>query len=878
MSELTKNEIDEFFGVMTNNIDYKGKLNEEQYKAVTTTEGPELIIAGAGSGKTTVLTYRLAYLIEKGVSPERILLLTFTNKAANEMITRALSMLGANCKINGGTFHSFCASILRQYNKEAGLSPEFLIKDTGEAADIINYVKELEGMNKEKDFPNGSQLVSMFSTSLNKAIPLRNVIKSYCHGKYESYTEEILQIQEAYSEYKKERSILDFDDLLVETNQMLQNNDDVRRKISNCYEYIMVDEYQDSNILQFELLSLLRSFENKNICVVGDDQQCVTEGTQILTDRGYVNVEDIVAGESLIAVACGDAQVKYAPPKEIIRRHYKGWVYEVTTKYGRKVCVTEKHTMFADDKNNDYSTDNLNFFLLGGPTGEDGRHLHKVEVTNKNLQGRLEQIDSENICDVLDEIDRILLEEKYPGIKYMQYASVTKGRPFKYMQAESLHPGMVTAAYREDNGTITSDTIVSVEKSIYDGYVYDINVDYYMNFIAGGICLHNCIYGFRGANHKNILNFPREFTPCKTVILFRNYRSNQEILDFTNMVAMEAKGRFDKELLGTHFSGHKPEIIYVEDELMEARAVLYDIVKRHSQGTPLNEMAVLMRNSRDSNLLETMIAQYSGRFPIPYKKFGGTKFLEKSHIRDILAFLKVLVNEKDEIQWFRIFQLYINIGPVYGRRLVDGINASGIESLNDKKHQGKKYGECLPDIYAWYKELQGLELSEQVDRIINVHYYNARKKSIDNKKSRSSVINQDRVQLNEDIEEAQALIEACKSYKNASEYLNDLALDANMNGEDANDFLTLSTVHSAKGLEFDTVYILNCIHGTFPWDSMGEELEEERRVFYVATTRAKENLKMYVPKMIKKFGKPDSTELSEFLQNTRGYCSVETIR
>lgn len=874
MEELTKNTLYDFFSVPTHNIDYRGKLNDEQYRAVTTTEGPVLIIAGAGSGKTTVLTYRLAYLIEKGISPDRILLLTFTNKAANEMIQRALAMLGADCRLSGSTFHSFCAKTLRQFSGAAGLSPDFLIKDSNEEADILDYVKELEGLSKEKDFPNGSQLTTMFSTSVNKGMPLEDVVNSFLKGKFKDYISDIKRMHTAYTDYKEERNMLDYDDLLLRTNKMLRENEGVRRKLSDIYEYIMVDEYQDSNALQFELISLLRSFENKNICVVGDDQQCVISGTPISVMGGELPV-DVISPSDRIAVASGHGEMKHVNPDEVTSRQYDGYVYEITTKFGRKVTVTGEHVMFADDGKRPETVHNADFYLFGGNLS-DSEWQHKMVVDDDSLRKQLESQEAETMHETMANIEKILLGTS--GVTHDRYAVVTKGRQFKFMLAKDIKKGMIVPAYRQDTGNVIGDIVSSVEKKPYSGKVYDINVDYYMNFIAGGICMHNCIYGFRGADYRNILNFPSQFEPCQMIVLFRNYRSNQEILDFTNKVAMDAKYRFDKELLGTHHSGHLPEVIHVEDDQTQARAVLYDIINRHNDGTPLKDMAVLIRSAKDSNFLETMIASCAGRYPVPYRKFGGIKFLEQAHIRDILAFLKVTVNEKEEVSWFRIFQLYPNIGPVYGRRLVNGINSFGISYLLDNKHTGKKYGEYLPEIYKWYNEVKQLELYEQLEKIINEYYYNARKATIDAKKSKGSVISSDRKKLDDDTMESQALLDMCKAYKTANSFLNDLTLDANVNGDDTEDFLTISTVHSAKGLEFDTVYLLSCIDGVFPWGcSTEEEMEEERRVFYVATTRAKENLKMYSPNYVYKYGKVDKAECSIFLDGTENLCKSYKI-
>lgn len=877
---ISKNELNEFFGQVTPKIDYKKELNPEQYEATATTEGPVLIIAGAGSGKTRTLTYRLAYLIEKGVDPSNILLLTFTNKAATEMITRATNMLGDNYKIKGGTYHSFCANIIRKYGDKVGFKPDFLIKDNVDSADMLNYIKELFGYSKEKDFPKGSDLVAIFGVALNKNKPIRWVLENK-YPKYLDYCDDIENLQKEYVKYKRERNILDYDDLLIYANKILKENPDICRQISNIYKYIMVDEYQDSNRLQFELIALLRQFENKNICVVGDDQQCVIKGTLIKTKRGDVPVEKITK-EDEIMVSAGRGNLSYVHPTKIMQKQYLGDVYEITTQSGKKLTLTGDHTIFAYRKKFKPRQENTaDFYMFDAPSEGDYEYNHKLFISDEDL---LDEINQKNICDAdeaLDMMNKLLRKKKYSYLEMKQYARILDECYHFFCLVKDLEEGMFICTYTNDK--IINDRIISIEVKPYSGAVYDINIDFYRNYYAGDICVHNCIYGFRGANHKNILNFPEYFTGCKTIILNRNYRSNQEILDFTNAVSMESKERFDKSLIGTHSAGYKPEIIEVDTEQTEAQAILYDIVKRHADGTPYNDMAVLIRSSKDSNILEALIMREATRYHIPYKKFGGLKFMERAFVKDIFAFLKVLVNVKDEISWFRIFQMYINIGPAYARKIVTEMNERGIEVLNDPKHTSKKYGQCLPIIYNLYNDLKTKDFSEQIDDIINIHYYGARKLSIDNKKSVASVISENRKELDENINDAQILIDMAKPYSTASDFLNDLTLDANSN-EDDNDFLTISTVHSVKGLEFDTVYIMNCVEKRFPYKKCivantddavkeyEEELEEERRVFYVAATRAKEHLKMYVPEYIYNFSSVEEAQMNSYLSHNKEYC------
>lgn len=254
-------------------INFEKELNKEQFEAAMTTEGPLLIIAGAGSGKTRCLTYRTANLIEKGVAPEQILLLTFTNKAANEMKSRICDMLDDRGeRVEASTYHSFCVKALRQNASTIMMKSNFFIRDMGDCADIIDIIKNDLGLNDDSVIPKAKQLVGMFSYCVNKDKSILWYVSNKMPDKLSRVTE-IEQIYDAFVEYKQERSIMDYDDLLIHTNRMLREHPEIAKKYSSLYRYIMVDEYQDSNQLQFEFLSLLRQFDNQNLCVVGDEQQ-----------------------------------------------------------------------------------------------------------------------------------------------------------------------------------------------------------------------------------------------------------------------------------------------------------------------------------------------------------------------------------------------------------------------------------------------------------------------------------------------------------------------------------------------------------------------------------------------------------------------------
>jgi len=256
-------------------IDYKKELNQQQYDAVTT-EGPALVIAGAGSGKTRVLVYRVAYLIENAIDPREILLLTFTKKAANEMMDR-VSMLLKNKSggsISGGTFHSFANSILRQYANLLDIPVNFSILDNADSEDVIDKIRtELGYCNSKIAFPKKGRLFEIISSSRNRVIAIEEVIQSEFTGLVKQLPD-IEKISAQYANYKKTNGLFDFDDLMGFLAEKLKSDPYFREMVRRKYKYVMVDEYQDTNILQNEIVRLIAP-TGDNIMVVGDDMQSI---------------------------------------------------------------------------------------------------------------------------------------------------------------------------------------------------------------------------------------------------------------------------------------------------------------------------------------------------------------------------------------------------------------------------------------------------------------------------------------------------------------------------------------------------------------------------------------------------------------------------
>jgi len=256
-------------------IDYARQLNAAQYEAVTSAEGPVLVVAGAGSGKTRTLVYRVAWLVEHGVEPETVLLLTFTRRAANEMLARASAMVDCRCQqVAGGTFHWLANRLLHRYSAKLSFAPNFTILDRGDGEDVLNFLAGNLGLREQhRHFPKKQTIAEIFSKVVNRAETLEEVlVREYDH--FLQYQGELAELWERYGFYKRQNQIMDFDDLLLYFVKLLRECEEVRQEISARYRYLLVDEYQDTNRLQADIVRALAA-AHRNVMVVGDDSQAI---------------------------------------------------------------------------------------------------------------------------------------------------------------------------------------------------------------------------------------------------------------------------------------------------------------------------------------------------------------------------------------------------------------------------------------------------------------------------------------------------------------------------------------------------------------------------------------------------------------------------
>ena len=596
---------------------YADALNPDQLAAVTHTEGPLLVIAGAGSGKTRTLTYRAAFLVEKGVLPSAILLLTFTRKASQEMLRRATRLLDERCgKISGGTFHSFANATLRRYASHLGLDPAFGILDRNDSENLIGLLrKELQPATKHRSFPRRKTLADIFSRSVNKGLALEEIIENdYPH--FEPHLETIGRLYQLFEIRKREHHFLDYDDLLVYLRRLLSEHPQAQERIAARYHYIMVDEYQDTNTIQAEILYLLTR-TNQNIMVVGDDAQS--------------------------------------------------------------------------------------------------------------------------------------------------------------------------------------------------------------------------IYAFRGANFRNIIDFPKRFPTTRIVSLEENYRSNQPVLTLTNTIIERAREKFTKNLFSQKKGGARPVMVNAEDEYSQSRFIVDRIKDLQQQGVHINEIAILFRASFHSFDLEIELS----REGIAFVKMGGFKFVESAHIKDVLAHLRVMANVYDRISWYRILLLIEKVGPKTAQKIFEATLAekAGYTGLLSAGVASNKGLERLKNLISTL-DRKAMTVTQMGESIID-YYTPILKSRFDDHPRRAK-----------DLEH---LVEIMERYNSLDIFLTDMALEPptasfenSLYAETSDsDRLTLSTIHSAKGLEWNTVFVIWALDGRFPSVHSlhkEDELEEELRLMYVAATRAKENL------------------------------------
>lgn len=636
---------------MTVDTNVLGDLNPAQREAVETVEGPVLVLAGPGSGKTRVLTHRVAYLVrEYGVPPWQIMAVTFTNKAAREMKERLYRLLGDQVrKLTVGTFHAICARILRREAEAAGISPQYVIYDTSDQRSLVRQA--IRGLNLDEKLYRPHSMLRVISHAKNELLtPAEMPVLTY--------REEIVKrIYEQYQALLDENNALDFDDLLTRTVRLFRQHEDVRRRYQQRYPFVLVDEWQDTNMAQYELVRLLAG-ERANLFVVGDEDQS--------------------------------------------------------------------------------------------------------------------------------------------------------------------------------------------------------------------------IYRFRGADYRNVARFREDYPEARVILLERNYRSTQTILDVANAVISRNLHRHPKRLYTEKDGGPQIRIVEAYDEQEEGDVIVSEIQRLVAQGeVRLGDCAVMYRTNAQSRPLEDAFV----RRGMPYKLVGATRFYERQEIKDVMAYLRVVHNPYDGVGLSRIINVPPRgIGAKTEGRLVRWSEQKGVpvyaalqllaegDEAGMEGVFGTRAQRVLESFTAIIEELNRaryeLNLLELLDLLLEKTGY------------------ADYVQ--DGTEEGQARWENILELRTVARdyadlpvetalttFLEEVALVSDVDNLDEQvDAPTLLTLHAAKGLEFPVVFIAGLEEGLFPHSrSMedAEQMEEERRLCYVGVTRAKERLYLVHTFRRTLYGESEVREPSRFL-------------
>ncbi len=606
-------------------MNYLDRLNPEQRAAVEKTDGPLLVLAGAGSGKTRVLTCRVAHLIDLGVAPWKILAITFTNKAAHEMVERVHALAGpAGEDVWVSTFHSCCARILRRDIEKLGYKREFAIYDEDDRMTVIKAVAKALELN-DKEFPPKA-IKAAISDAKNRML----TPKEWLEDAGDDFRNR--KIYEAYQKYEatlRGNNALDFDDLLVKTLELLANHPPVLAYYQDKFDYVLVDEYQDTNAAQYQFVRLMAG-EKRNLCVVGDDDQS--------------------------------------------------------------------------------------------------------------------------------------------------------------------------------------------------------------------------IYGWRGADIRNILEFEKDFPDCTTIKLEQNYRSTGNILDAANQVIAHNSGRKEKLLWTQGDTGDKIGLYHAMDERDEAAFAALMSKKLMNQGVRPGEIAVLYRTNAQSRVLEEAFV----RAGVPNRIYGGQRFYDRKEVKDLIAYMRALVNPDDDVSVRRIInepkrgigdstvEMLMGYAQNTGASLMGAAldcTAAGLSSRAEKLVG--KFADLMIELT---EAVYSMSISDFTAALIEKTGY---VKALEESKTEENI---GRIENIRELEGAVAEYEKLNPEGNLSDFLENVALISDIdNLNQTSGAVTLMTLHSAKGLEFDAVFLVGMEEGVFPLSrALLDEtaLEEERRLAYVGITRAKKKLYM----------------------------------
>jgi superfamily I DNA/RNA helicase len=833
-------------------------LNPPQREAVVHPGGPLLILAGAGSGKTRVLTHRIAWLLRTGQArADEILAITFTNKAAQEMRERVELLVGRAVRAMWVmTFHSACARMLRADAHRLGYTRQFTIYDGADSRRLIKKVLDDLDVDAKRFTPRAMQVqISDAKNKLRSHDEYRQMVGSY-------FEQTVADVYEHYERELHRSNAMDFDDLLVRAVNVLELFQEVRDRYANAFRWILVDEYQDTNRAQYRWLQLLAS-EHRNLSVVGDDDQCLVAGTPITMADGTTKPIEHVQQGDLVLSCYGSGDFRPARVMRTFASRASVGI-EITTAGGRRIVSTEDHTHFAGfhvPNGHEGRRHNVTVTLCGDRRGRTpmhlvavgGRDLHaRAALERAGLSVRPAQAGSESWrhesrFEDFGEAMRVVgrIREATPvGMRCMARlgASSRERNALPFVPARSVRPGMVMFTEAGAYDLVTDVRRVALERP-----VHDVDVEGTHNFIAAGIVTHNSIYGFRGAEVANILNFEDDFPDAHTVKLEQNYRSTQTILSAANAVVANNRGRKSKALWTELGEGDPIKVRELADEHAEARYVTAEIERLVDEGVSRSEIAVFYRTNAQSRVLEDMLV----RAQIGYQVIGGTKFYERAEVRDAVAYLTFLVNPQDGGSFTRIANSpRRGIGQTSLGRVLAHADALGVPVWEAAAAPDEVPGLATAARRALGRFMSTLErLRERVEGgapVGDVLEETLRESGyLDFLQAERTIEAQGRIENLEELVRVAREYDATASEPSVGEFLQQISLlsDADSIREDEG-LVTLMTLHNAKGLEFGIVFVLGCEDGVFPHARALDEgdVEEERRLAYVGITRAMRDL------------------------------------
>ncbi|MFZ2444052.1 MAG: UvrD-helicase domain-containing protein, partial [Ilumatobacteraceae bacterium] len=701
-------------------------LNPDQLDAVVHRGGPLLVVAGAGSGKTRVLTHRIAHLIQEGVPPSSILAITFTNKAADEMKHRVAALVGPMVKAMWVcTFHSACVRILRANAEAIGYPRTFSIYDQADAQRLAGYVIRDLGLDAKRFPPRGVHgQISIWKNEL--VTPAQALVKAD-----NPFTRKHAEVYVDYQARLAKAGAMDFDDLLMKTVQLFREHPDVLAHYQQRFQHVLVDEYQDTNMAQNEL-ALSLAAESGQVTIVGDGDQCLLPGTLVSTPSGPVPIERIGVDDKVDG--SGDCCINELG---VVRRVHRG-------RYSGGVV-----RLVAGD------------VVLSGTPG------HVVPVDGAGAE-----------------------------------------QPLAHLQ-----PGMTVLVLV--GGCYELRMVDTVEIQQYDGPVYDLEVEPTHHYVANGMLVHNSVYGWRGADVRNILQFEEAFDDVTTIVLDQNYRSTQTILDAANAVIRNNPDRKEKHLWSEKGGGDRIMRYHAEDEGDEATFVARSMQNLQRDAHVMwKEMAAFYRTNAQSRVLEESFM----RFGIPYKVVGGTRFYDRREIKDAMAYLRAVVNPADEVSIKRVLNVpKRGVGDGSVAKLDAFAKADGISFAEAMRHaqEAGLTGPAARGVESFVRLLDEIGLlaadeangpGDLLQAVMDGSGYLAELEA----EMEGSVEAAGR------LENIGEMIGSAREFTRVDEFLEQVALVADTDELDDDDKVVLMTLHSAKGLEYPVVFLVGMEEGLFP--------------------------------------------------------------